>query len=155
MKISLFPHNQSAYDSAVAMLAGTGKAAVVHPTGTGKSFIAFKLCEDHPEKRACWLSPSAYIFRTQKENLRACGADVPQNITFCTYAKLALLSGDELSDLKPSYIVLDEFHRCGADIWGQGVARLLSLYGNVPVLGLSATNIRYLDNRRDMADELF
>ena len=64
MAVSLFPHNQSAYDSAVSMLAETGKAAIIHPTGTGKSFIAFKLCEDNPKKRVCWLAPSEYIFRT-------------------------------------------------------------------------------------------
>jgi len=40
--INLFPHNLSAYESAVDMLDETGKAAVIHPTGTGKSFIAFK-----------------------------------------------------------------------------------------------------------------
>ncbi len=155
LAISLFPHNRSAYEAALAMLSETGKAAVVHPTGTGKSFIGFKLCEDNPRKRVCWLSPSEYIFRTQKENLLACGADVPQNITFYTYAKLVLLSEKELAAIKPDYIVLDEFHRCGADIWGQGVARLLGMYAQAPVLGLSATNIRYLDNQRDMADELF
>lgn len=155
MAISLFQHNRSAYESALAMLAETGKAAVVHPTGTGKSFIAFKLCEDHPEKRVCWLSPSEYIFKTQKENLSACGADVPQNITFYTYAKLVLLSEAELEAIRPDYIILDEFHRCGAEIWGQGVARLLEMYSGVPILGLSATNIRYLDNQRDMAAELF
>ncbi len=155
MAISLFPHNRSAYDAALSMLAEAGKAAVVHPTGTGKSFIAFKLCEDNPKKRVCWLSPSEYIFRTQKENLLACGAEIPQNITFYTYAKLVLLSEDELAKIKPDYIVLDEFHRCGAEIWGQGVARFLRMYDGVPVLGLSATNIRYLDNQRDMADELF
>ena len=66
MAVSLFPHNQTAYDAAVAMLAETGKAAIVHPTGTGKSFIAFKLCEDNTEKRICWLSPSEYIFKTQQ-----------------------------------------------------------------------------------------
>lgn len=47
MAISLFEHNAQAYDAAVAMLAETDKAAVVHPTGTGKSFIGFKLCEDN------------------------------------------------------------------------------------------------------------
>ncbi len=155
MAINLYDHNQTAYIAAVAMLSGTGKAAVVHPTGTGKSFIGFRLCEDNPKQRVCWLSPSEYIFRTQKENLLACGAEVPKNITFYTYAKLVLLSEDELAEIKPDYIVLDAFHRCGAEIWGQGVARLLSLYGGVPILGLSATNIRYLDNQRDMADELF
>ena len=155
MAVSLFHHNQTAYDAVVAMLSETGKAAIVHPTGTGKSFVAFKLCEEHLDKRICWLSPSEYIFKTQKENLASTGADVPQNITFYTYAKLVLLSEGELSEIKPDYIILDEFHRCGAEIWGQGVARLLKMYASVPVLGLSATNIRYLDNQRDMADELF
>ena len=155
MAVSLFPHNQSAYDSAVSMLAETGKAAIIHPTGTGKSFIAFKLCEDNPAKRACWLAPSEYIFKTQKENLLACGAEVPENIVFYTYAKLALLSEEELAEIRPDFIILDEFHRCGAEFWGQGVERLLAMYEKVPLLGVSATNIRYLDNQRDMADELF
>lgn len=44
MSIELFEHNRQAYDSAVAMLAAAGKACVIHPTGTGKSFIGFKLC---------------------------------------------------------------------------------------------------------------
>ena len=51
--------------------------------------------------------------------------------------------------------MLDEFHRCGAQMWGDGAQRLLAAYPQAPVLGLSATNIRYLDNQRDMADELF
>ncbi|MDE5993051.1 MAG: hypothetical protein K2G87_08385 [Oscillospiraceae bacterium] len=65
MSIELFEHNQAAYESAVAMLAETGKAAVIHPTGTGKFFIGFKFCEDNPDKTVCWLSPGDYIFRTQ------------------------------------------------------------------------------------------
>ena len=31
------------------MMEQYGKAAIVHPTGTGKSYIAFKLIEDNPE----------------------------------------------------------------------------------------------------------
>ena len=38
---------------------------------------------------------------------------------------------------------------------GQGVQRLLAAYPRAGLLGLSATNVRYLDNRRDMAQELF
>lgn len=49
------------------MLEKTGKAAVIHPTGTGKSFIAFKLIEDNPDRRFLWLSPSEYIYQTQVE----------------------------------------------------------------------------------------
>ena len=156
MAISLYPHNASAYEAAAAMLAETGKAAVVHPTGTGKSFIGFKLCEDKPDKTVCWLSPSEYIFQTQLENLReACDGYEPENIRFYTYAKLMLMDETELSEIRPDYIILDEFHRCGAEQWGRGVQRFLNRYPGVPILGLTATNIRYLDCQRDMADELF
>ena len=152
--IKLFEHNEAAYISAVRMLKETGKAAVIHPTGTGKSFIAFKLCYDNADKKICWLSPGEYIFKTQCENLAAAGSAVPRNIAFFTYAKLMLMTDAELEEIKPDYIILDEFHRCGAEMWGQGVKRLLNLYSDTPILGLTATNIRYLDNRRDMADEL-
>lgn len=156
MRIELFPHNQSAFDAAMEMIAESGKAAIVHPTGTGKSYIAFKLCEQNPDKIVCWLSPSDYIFRTQLENLREdTDGWIPDNIVFFTYAKLMLMDESDLSKMKPDYIILDEFHRCGAEMWGAGVNRLLTMYHDVPVLGLSATAIRYLDNRRDMADELF
>lgn len=153
--IGLFEHNQSAYCKAVTMLAERGKAAIVHPTGTGKSFIAFKLAEDNSSSRILWLSPSEYIFRTQLENIKSiCGYE-PHNIEFRTYAKLMQLDSDEIAKLKPDYVILDEFHRVGAEMWGKGVERLFAAYPDVPVLGLSATSIRYLDNRRDMADELF
>lgn len=153
--IDLFEHNQTAYDKVRAMLASRGKAAVVHPTGTGKSFIAFKLAEDNPSSRVLWLSPSEYIFRTQLENIKSvCGYE-PHNVEFRTYAKLLQTVTEEINALKPDYIILDEFHRVGAEMWGKGVERLFSAYPDVPVLGLSATSIRYLDNRRDMADELF
>lgn len=156
MAIELFSHNQVAYEAAVKMLSESRKAVIIHPTGTGKSFIGFKLCEEHPEKQICWLSPSEYIFQTQIENLKA-AADgfIPKNIRFYTYAKLRLLTNDELAEIQPDYIILDEFHRCGAQMWGQGVQRLLQMYPKAPILGMSATNIRYLDNQRNMAEELF
>ena len=152
--IKLFEHNETAYISAIQMLTETGKAAVIHPTGTGKSFIAFRLCYDNADKKICWLSPGEYIFKTQCENLAAAGSAVPRNIAFFTYAKLMLMTDAELEEIKPDYIILDEFHRCSAEMWGQGVKRLFNLYSDTPILGLTATNIRYLDNRRDMADEL-
>ena len=163
MSIKLYEHNQIAYKSAVEMLAGVGKAAVIHPTGTGKSFIGFKLCEDNPTKTICWLSPSQYIFATQIENLKNETDDtadnrlddILSNVKFYTYAKLMNMSTAELEAINPDYIILDEFHRCGAAEWGQGVDRLLEMYKGTPILGFSATAIRYLDNQRDMSDELF
>ena len=154
--IRLYSHNQKAYDLAVNMLEDTKKAAIVHPTGTGKSFIAFKLCEDHPDKTICWLSPSEYIFSTQLENLyQATNGYKPHNIVFFTYAKVMGMSKEEIKEIQPDYIILDEYHRAGATFWQKGVEQLLFTYSDIPVLGLSATNIRYLDNQRDMAQELF
>ena len=105
MAIVLYPHNENAYQAAFAMLREAGKAAVIHPTGTGKSFIGFKLCEDFPEKRICWLSPSEYIFRTQLENLAAESGTVPENITFLTYARLMALDVDEIAAIRPDFII--------------------------------------------------
>lgn len=156
MAMHLYDHNKQAYNAAVTMLAERGKAAVIHPTGTGKSFIGFKLCEDNPDKTILWLSPSRYIYQTQLENLaETADGYQPENVRFYTYAKLIKISAGEISDIRPDYIILDEFHRAGAELWGSGVNSVLKAYPDVPVLGLSATAIRYLDNQRDMTDELF
>lgn len=154
--LDLYDHNRNAYHAAMELMSTTGKAAVIHPTGTGKSIIAFKLAEDHPEKRICWFTPSSYIVRTQRENVRRIEPNFSdENVTYCTYARLMYMDQTEVSALNPDYIVLDEFHRCGASEWGKGIESLLKQYPNVPILGLSATSIRYLDQRRDMAAELF
>jgi helicase domain protein len=153
--MNLFEHNKKAYDSAVQMLSERGKAAIIHPTGTGKSFIGFKLCEDNPDKKVLWLSPSEYIFKTQVENLKATGAEFPENIVYLTYAKLMHMSDEELKKISPNITIWDEFHRAGAAQWGQGIQKILDIFPDIPVLGLSATAIRYLDNQRDMAEELF
>lgn len=89
MAVQLFEHNAKAYQAAVKMMQQYGKAAIVHPTGTGKSYIAFKLIEDHPDAVIVWLSPSEYIFKTQRESLLRQDPDFPlQNVRFYTYAKL-------------------------------------------------------------------
>lgn len=60
--MQLYAHNQKAYEAAASMLESHRRAAVIHPTGTGKSFLAFQLIEDHPDARFLWLSPNDYIF---------------------------------------------------------------------------------------------
>jgi superfamily II DNA or RNA helicase len=156
MELKLFQHNQKAYESALNLMEETGKAAVIHPTGTGKSLIAFKLALDHPAQRVIWLAPSEYIFQTQLENVRKIlnGSGSFENIHFFTYSKL-MMNEELIGELLPDYIVLDEFHRCGAAEWGKSVEKLLAAYPDAKILGLSATNIRYLDGQRDMAEEIF
>ena len=159
MALRLFEHNEKAYKSAIQMMEQYGKAAIVHPTGTGKSYIAFKLIEDNPEKVVIWLSPSEYIFKTQLESLKRNDPDFPlANVHFYTYAKLMCCTQAQLDEIiaqKPAYIILDEFHRAGAECWGESTVALLKLCPDAKLLGLTATNIRYLDNNRDMAEELF
>ena len=157
--LRLFEHNEKAYHTAVQMMEQYGKAAIVHPTGTGKSYIAFKLIEDNPEKVVIWLSPSEYIFKTQLESLKRNDPDFSlANVHFYTYAKLMCCTEGQLAEiagLQPSYIILDEFHRAGAECWGESTVALLKLCPEAKLLGLTATNVRYLDNNRDMAEELF
>ena len=205
VSIHLFKHNQAAYEAAVSMMEREGKAAVIHPTGTGKSFIAFKLADEHPDARICWLAPSEYIYHTQLENVKRTlepGEELhTENIFFYSYSRLMVIArnrtgqnradgkgmtsecektavedgshglsyqscGDtaqlalmkneaSMEELAPDYIVLDEFHRCGAPEWGKSVQELLDMYPNAKLLGLSATNVRYLDSQRDMAQEIF
>lgn len=155
MENILFEHNRKAYEAAILLMEETGRAAVIHPTGTGKSFIAFKLCADNKNKKVCWLSPSEYIYKTQEEKWLFAGGKKCQNISFFTYAKLMRMGGEEIPVQSFDYIILDEFHRLGAAQWGAGVGRLWAKHPDARVLGLSATNIRYLDNQRDMAWELF
>ena len=150
MGINLFKHNKEAYKAATEMLEQTGMAAIIHPTGTGKSLIAFKLAEEHPLDHFLWLSPSEYIYQTQLENLNM---KFP-NIQFMSYSRL-MKNEDSIETLHPDYIILDEFHRCGAAEWGKSVRKLLNACPNAKRLGLSATNIRYLDNQRNMAEEIF
>ena len=159
MAVQLFEHNAKAYQAAVKMMQQYGKAAIVHPTGTGKSYIAFKLIEDHPDAVIVWLSPSEYIFKTQRESLLRQDPDFPlQNVRFYTYAKLICCAPAQLQEIAaqdPAYIILDEFHRAGAEYWGDSTQKLLALCPQAKLLGLTATNVRYLDNNRDMAEELF
>ena len=157
--LRLFEHNEKAYHAAVRMMEQYGKAAIVHPTGTGKSYIAFKMIEDNPEKVVIWLFPSEYIFKTQLESLKGNVPDFPlENVHFYTYAKLMCCTQAQLDDIaaqKPAYVILDEFHRAGAECWGESTVAFLKLCPEAKLLGLTATNIRYLDNNRDMAEELF
>ena len=150
MSISLFPHNQTAYEALLTTLETERRACIIHPTGTGKSFIGFKYCEDHPEKAVLWLSPSEYIFKTQCESLTATGTEMPENISFMTYAKLSILEQAEPDVLHPDVVILDEMHRAAAPTWEKPVQTLLSQ--NPVVIGLTATHIRYLDGQKDTTE---
>lgn len=157
MPINLKPHNIETYKKVVDKIQETGRVAVIHPTGTGKMFIALKLLEENKGKKAIYLAPSNAILHDVKKNIFAEGmtmADFP-SLKRLTYQKLASLSDEEIEKLDADIIILDEFHHCGAPEWGKGIDRLIQRNERAKILGLSATPLRYFDGLRDMADELF
>lgn len=157
MSIRLKPHNVETYQKVTDKLKESNKVAVIHPTGTGKMYIALKLLEENKGKKAIYVAPSNPILHDVKKNIFAEGMtmeDFPQ-LKRITYQKLAGLTDGEIQELDADIIVLDEFHHCGAPEWGKGVERLLQRNEGASVLGLSATPVRYTDGLRDMADELF
>ena len=157
MSIRLKPHNVETYKKVTDKLKESNKVAVIHPTGTGKMYIALKLLEENKEKKAIYVAPSNPILHDVKKNIFAEGMTMSEfpNLKRITYQKLARLTDQEIQELDDDIIILDEFHHCGAPEWGKGVERLLQRNEGASVLGLSATPLRYTDGLRDMADELF
>ena len=145
--IDLRPHNQQALKDSVEFLKNSHHVCITHATGTGKSYVIGSLIQNF-EGRILLCAPSKFIFDQFEKSFPL----LWNRIEPITYAKLAN-DVPKLSEL--SLIILDEFHRCGADKWGNGVQTLLKDYPDVPIFGTSATPVRHLDNNRDMADELF
>ena len=157
MPIILKPHNIETYEKVNENIEKNNKTAVIQPTGTGKMYIGLKYVEDNKEKKAIYIAPSNAILHDVKKNIFAEGMtmqDFP-NIKRITYQKLASLSDEEIEKLDVDIIIIDEFHHCGAPVWGKGVSRLIERNPNAKILGFSATPIRYNDGLRDMADEMF
>jgi len=149
--IELYPHNQETYDKIQTLWKTENKVAAVQATGTGKSYLILKCIYNTPEANKVVLAPSNYIL---EQLINEAGEELPNTKTL-TYSKLSYMSDAEIKELNIGYIFLDEFHRCGAEQWGNGVQRLLNAFPDAKVLGTSATHIRFLDNARNMGEELF
>ena len=153
MAIELYKHNKKAYSNVLEHFETTNRTCVVHATGTGKSFISLKWLEDNKDKRCLFLAPTHAIidqFKTHIEDNGLSLSDFP-NLEFELYTNV----NNRIADNKYDCIVMDEFHRCGAKEWSKGINKLLDNNEDAKVLGLSATPIRYLDDNRNMADEIF
>lgn len=57
--MDLLPHNKRAYDAVVEHLKHTNRTCVIHPTGTGKSYIALQLIQDNPDARILYITSVA------------------------------------------------------------------------------------------------
>ena len=148
--IELYAHNEVTYRKITEHFDSFNKIAVIQPTGTGKSLVISRLIMDNPDKSFIVLTPSLFIISEIKKHIAE-----PERVKFMTYAKAMWLKEMQMHKMKADYLIFDEFHRCGAEEWRKGVERLLENNPDAKILGKSATPIRYLDNARNMADELF
>ena len=146
MKTKLLPHNQSAYQKVMKALETSDRTCVVHPTGTGKSYLIAAVSESY--KKVLILGPNTFVLNQVHDVL----AWRKKGVDYMTYSLLSFM------DVKPAgydLICLDEFHRAGAQTWGTNVKELLDSNPQAKILGTTATPIRYLDNERDMSEEIF
>ncbi|MCI8412234.1 MAG: DEAD/DEAH box helicase family protein [Clostridia bacterium] len=155
MSIELKIHQQEAYNGVKEEFENGNRAAIIHPTGTGKSYIALKLIEDNQGKKVLYLAPSISILHQIKEDSIKYNGQKFLGLERMTYQKTSKLDNEEMKKINPDIIVLDEFHHCGAPVWGEAVNELCNMFPDAKVLGLSATPIRYFDGNIDMAEEMF
>ena len=144
MSMTLNPVNEAAFQKAVQSLETLNRAAVFHPTGTGKSCIAWKVVEAHPQTTFFWLVAGAQrLALRQAELTRYNGGTLPGNVRFCDCEKLAAATPEQwvrLGEHKPGCIVLDCYHELSAVCWAQSVQKLLRMCPQAKVLGLGVPN---------------
>lgn len=144
MSMTLNPVNEAAFQKAVQSLETLNRAAVFHPTGTGKSCIAWKVVEAHPQTTFFWLVAGAQRLALRRAELtRYNGGTLPGNVRFCDCEKLAAATPEQwvrLGEQKPGCIVLDCYHELSAVCWAQSVQKLLRMCPQAKVLGLGVPN---------------
>ena len=135
-KLELLPHQEEAYTEVEKLFKEKGKAAVVFPTGCGKSFVLLKYILEHPDDRILFLSPRhaikdqmyEYIVRyiggdtrpieeikQESGSLKQAAKKYIPNIECMLYQTIMGLeekvSIDEMiANLKPDIIIVDEMH---------------------------------------------
>ena len=164
--IGLYDHNADSYNQVKSSFeSGNDVVAIVHATGTGKSYNALQLAYDNKDKKIVYVVPSHGII----EHINKIIEDNPNldlkrdfpNLEFRTYQSFISLSEDEISDIDCDLLILDEFHHIGAPVWGARINTMVETHPDMKIFGMTAYTIRDRGTpyERDMAnpdtDELF
>lgn len=160
-KVVLLPHNEVGYDELTECLKSNQVATLNRATGTGKSFIGLKYAYENRNKRILIIAPTYPILdQWTEDHMEDLGISRSEFTKLDTMIYANLLKINNMDKLAAEYdiIILDEYHRCGSQKWGKKVRELKEAvlkYQNKKIIGLTATEIRYLDKERNMKDILF
>ena len=167
-ELELQEHQQDAYNAVQKTYEQGNRAAVVIPTGCGKSFIALKLMEDNRDKNILFLAPTIaiknqmynYIAKyivgeepTSERPAQKIAKEHFPNLEIRLYQTLLKVSDENMEKYHADIIIMDELHRTGAEKWGEKVNTLLEKNPNAKILGLTATPERM--DEQNVIDKLF
>ena len=163
--LGLYDHNIRSYEKVKQQFKKDNIAAIVHATGTGKSFNALQLALDNKDKKIIYVVPYGSVIEHEKELIEqneniSLEKDFP-NLEFRTYQSFINMSDDEIADLDVDLLILDEFHHIGAPVWGQRINTLVEAHEDLQIFGMTAYTVRDRGTayERDMVnpenDELF
>lgn len=160
-EISLFEHNEKAYEALSSSLENKPLAFVEHATGTGKSFILLKyLYTKMRDKRILFITRHYEMLEQLfNEQMSSLGLSKEDFYKFDTAIYPNILDMD-MQEVIKNYdcIVWDEAHHCGATKWSTKVNELKELVKKTPgkvMIGTTATRIRYLDDYMDVSEKFF
>ena len=158
-KVELFEHNEIAYKKLIKSLENNKCTTINHATGTGKSFIMLKYLYENRDKKVLYIAPTYPIIDQIKKSAKEIGIKSDElNMDTIIYRSLLTMDMNELYK-KYDVIVFDEYHRKGATETFKKIKELKLLLSqsndNKKFIGLTATPIRYLDDERNMTEEIF
>lgn len=141
----LYEYNKETFERIVPKLKENRQCALLQATGTGKTYIAMELLDTlFMGYSVLWVIPRQAI----QQSIELYSEWKYSNVTFALYSNL-----DKYDMQNYEIIILDELHRAGAPTWLRKVRKACE---HIEYLfGMSATPYRFLDNKRNMADEIF
>lgn len=154
----LKPYNKETYGKLKDILQTNNKTCIIQPTGSGKSYLILKLIENYATfgRDIIIIEPQKYIFQQLQKKIDKYGLP-KDNVKFHTYSALGKLNDEKIQEYQsPKLIIIDEMHRAGAKTWKKGLLKMFDMFpDDCKYVGFSATPIRFLDGKRNMAEELF
>lgn len=154
----LKPHNKETYGKLKNILQTNNKTCIIQPTGSGKSYLILKLIEDYAAsgRDIIIIEPQKYIFDQLQKKMDKYGLP-KDNVKFLTYSALGRMNDEKIQEYQsPMLVIIDEMHRSGAKTWKKGLLKMFDAFpDDCKYVGFSATPIRFLDGKRNMAEELF